>query len=905
MKLKVLSKIESEGKQKKMCRLDELFIYRKLNERNKELSGEILRLYDIACEYLSMIPQGLFSGYTNHDISHSLKIIGYMGQLMKIEKNSNMFSDYDLYYALASALLHDVGMVVSENDIKEYLAGRRSDFNVENLMAFSDSGSELEQETEKRKLLTVYIRKNHGKRSAEFIMQNASSWGISDRKARVIADICKSHCMALDTAIDEHLSQLNEPIRPVRGIITSPRYIALLLRIADALDIDSSRASDIIRDVRGIDERPENRTHWDTNAVVESTSLVSGRDYFDAPNNDSLSVLVNITEFEIFKDHLRERVGNVDNAILKAAYYDILSDVNRYFSMVKRQLCEAKEKSIDIAYGHNNGATYPQYFIDISTNIKFTPKPNYTSHTVNMDYKTVLVNLLGSELYGDRRIGLREIVQNSIDAIKWRYRQREELRRRIRDENQILIYINIDSDNPQNDYVSIADNGIGMDRGTITDCLLGVGKSIYNTEDFRVSSSQFQHIGYYGIGFFSVFMLCDSVTINSKKQGENLISVTINDINSNFFSEMISPEPQDSFPYGWASGTEIVLHGISRFKEAFTKLQVSGRPDISEQCYGEHVKHYLELLFLNDENCEIVFEVSENNVKTTSANISEITEEGYKAECQINKLNDGRGTTIRNDNVEMCVEYATDLSYSSILQWDERKKTFAKKNNLNSLDLGGKKSVDACICSITDWKTNKQVLLYVPPKYDEDPFRLGITDYRQLVLYNGQPIWGTYSLSDLSKSVNIQPLIPNKNYCIAVIEKMRLKRIGDTTILYRRNAFFEDHAPLSAVKSGREYLDKIYVRNVLIPYSHICLPWLLVGYNNKFMPLVKKITINVLNKNVVPNIKRDSLSDSDLKKVSSIVAKQLVSILANSENAEAISEKERKEIEEIIEGDIN
>ena len=105
---------------------------------------------------------------------------------------------------------------------------------------------------------------------------------------------------------------------------------------------------------------------------------------------------------------------------------------------------------------------------------------------------------------------------------------------------------------------------------------------------------------------------------------------------------------------------------------------------------------------------------------------------------------------------------------------------------------------------------------------------------------------------------------------------MWFKRLASNTILYKQNAFFEESAPLSAIKSGREYLDKIYVRNVLVPKSHLCLPIVLVGYNNNFVDEIKNIFINVLSKNVVPNIKREDLDDNNLKITSKMVAKLLI-----------------------------
>ena len=78
---------------------------------------------------------------------------------------------------------------------------------------------------------------------------------------------------------------------------------------------------------------------------------------------------------------------------------------------------------------------------------------------------------------------------------------------------------------------SIADNGIGMDHDVLTSFLLDFGGSLWTSPKFslmhpKLAASHFRPIGRYGIGFFSVFMLGDVVTVISKgyKQGDKCIS---------------------------------------------------------------------------------------------------------------------------------------------------------------------------------------------------------------------------------------------------------------------------------------------------------------------------------------------------------------------------------------------
>ncbi|MCJ7983216.1 ATP-binding protein [Priestia sp. OVL9] len=79
----------------------------------------------------------------------------------------------------------------------------------------------------------------------------------------------------------------------------------------------------------------------------------------------------------------------------------------------------------------------------------------------HIDFHKVTSLLMGEKIYGEKRMGLRELIQNSIDACKVR-KEIEDTNREFGDEEYIpSIKINIDKNNNQ---VTISDNGTGMTR---------------------------------------------------------------------------------------------------------------------------------------------------------------------------------------------------------------------------------------------------------------------------------------------------------------------------------------------------------------------------------------------------------------------------------------------------------
>jgi hypothetical protein len=70
--------------------------------------------------------------------------------------------------------------------------------------------------------------------------------------------------------------------------------------------------------------------------------------------------------------------------------------------------------------------------------------------------------------------------------------------------------------------LSVSDDGIGMDEEILTDFLLRFGRSFWRSPAARrkfpeLAASNYRSTGRYGVGFFSVFMLSDSVRVITKQ----------------------------------------------------------------------------------------------------------------------------------------------------------------------------------------------------------------------------------------------------------------------------------------------------------------------------------------------------------------------------------------------------
>lgn len=130
-----------------------------------------------------------------------------------------------------------------------------------------------------------------------------------------------------------------------------------------------------------------------------------------------------------------------------------------------------------------------------------------------------LLDLMINSIYTHKEIFLREIISNASDAIdKLAYTALTDDKVGInRDEFAITI-----TRDPENRVLTVSDNGIGMSKEEMEENLgtiaksgsLGFKQAMEKNEDIDI-------IGQFGVGFYSAFMVASSVTVISKKYGED------------------------------------------------------------------------------------------------------------------------------------------------------------------------------------------------------------------------------------------------------------------------------------------------------------------------------------------------------------------------------------------------
>ena len=131
-----------------------------------------------------------------------------------------------------------------------------------------------------------------------------------------------------------------------------------------------------------------------------------------------------------------------------------------------------------------------------------------------------MLDIVVNSLYSEKQIFLRELISNASDAcdkLKYMALTHPDI---ARESGEMKIWITPDA---EKNTLTVADNGIGMNRDDLINHLGTIAKS--GTADFVKNASDngsaVDLIGQFGVGFYSAFMVADKVEILTRRAGED------------------------------------------------------------------------------------------------------------------------------------------------------------------------------------------------------------------------------------------------------------------------------------------------------------------------------------------------------------------------------------------------
>lgn len=230
-----------------------------------------------------------------------------------------------------------------------------------------------------------------------------------------------------------------------------------------------------------------------------------------------------------------------------------------------------------------------------------------------------LLHLMIHSLYSNREIFLRELISNASDACDKRRFQALDNPALLEQGDEPKITLSVDKDAGT---LTIADNGIGMSEEEVIDNLGTIARS--GTEKFLANLSgdqkkDAQLIGQFGVGFYSAFIVADTVTVETRKAGEEAANGVRweSDGKGEFSVETIARDE---------SGTAVILHlrdDARDFIDDFKIRQVIGQ-------YSDHVAFPIVLVTLQDGDDEAKEETLNSATALWQRPRSEVTDEEYQ-----------------------------------------------------------------------------------------------------------------------------------------------------------------------------------------------------------------------------------------------------------------------------------
>ncbi len=336
-----------------------------LRELNPNLFGKLQETKTevklLLQKYASNFPE-----YTDHSIDHTQQVFDYASDLLSDEQIENL-NDDEIYVLSMACYLHDVGMCIPEEKIKEI------------------EGTEEIQEYRKNnpdKPVQDYIRDIHHELSYKFIVKEQELLKIPNEKyAKAIGLVAQGHRKVDLGNIDEYKPRFT--VKGGKTFVCLP-YLSAIIRLADELDITNIRTPKLLQRYY----MPENERsiyEWKKHIATTMVNLLEDDDY--------IRFEVTCTDQNVYAA-LKEQFEKVRETILYAQ--KIVRGINR----TGKRIFELSYNKIDVQYDFKG----------------FDPKGIKFSFNVNNVVKT----FIGENLYENKLDALREVIQNAIDTCRYK-----------------------------------------------------------------------------------------------------------------------------------------------------------------------------------------------------------------------------------------------------------------------------------------------------------------------------------------------------------------------------------------------------------------------------------------------------------------------------------------------------
>ena len=477
-----------------------------------------------------------FPEYTNHGISH-IEVVFQTAEALISEQSWEVLTPSDAATMLLAILLHDSAMHLTPNSFVSLLNNYADEYRIDGLdkhnwtklwdeflaEASRFDGRKLnalfgstdpvhpppldpEQMTKRdMKLIGEFLRRHH-----HSLAHQIACFGVpGPRPDRLtlqnvpvdIADLAglsaRSHGMALRPCIDYLNEKYNNKCEH-QGVHTV--FIMALLRVADYLHINAERAPKQVFKITTL-RSPFSKGHYDLLNAIRDVR-------FTHPDPETIDV--NATPYNV-DTFLKTRKLLDDIQFELDASWAVLGEI--YGRMTSNKL-------------HLLGLKYRRIRSNLDDIDSFAKTIDYIPCNAAFDSAgSDLLKLLINPLYGDNpTFGIRELIQNAVDAVRERfeYEKHHNLKTTDLPDQEADVIVSLDEDENGELWLTVSDKGIGMAAETIRNYFLCAGASFRDSDAWKKEfvndrgQSRVLRSGRFGIGALTAFLIGDTIEVTTR-----------------------------------------------------------------------------------------------------------------------------------------------------------------------------------------------------------------------------------------------------------------------------------------------------------------------------------------------------------------------------------------------------
>jgi len=398
-----------------------------------------------------------FPSYTNHSANHSYNILQRYPQILAEscfqDGSENELTKKELYLLICSAYGHDLGMTVFPNEKIQLL----QELEIEDVAGWETNPT-----------LQQYLRREHSVRGIKYLSENINALRIPESLLNFLDYLMRAHNMYTDELKSDVLK-----LNSTDSKTFSLPQLASILCIADAIEFSDSRVIDKV--LQWLKEKAVNTAH--------RISLAENLKHNSIGDNLAIDDKGNIVVSGTFSDA------------------DVLHLANKTFEDISTWIRDYIEIDSIISK--------PRIILTGIIKTDFViPNADFERLGVRMKAENVIRLISSPSVWsGNQAVVIRELVQNSVEACRYRKHHSSPADNYFPSIEVRLL--------PESKTIEVIDNGCGMTKNIVLDNLLTIGNSRCLSPNYP--SYNYTPIAKFGIGFWSCFRIATHVTVETRE----------------------------------------------------------------------------------------------------------------------------------------------------------------------------------------------------------------------------------------------------------------------------------------------------------------------------------------------------------------------------------------------------